>query len=175
MIVTTPYSKNFAKIVNSSNLMYDKRKMEVKKHESHTLNDVELKLEDYLKKIEHPFLIAFAYKSRFSRKFVKKIFFMEKQPFIADSQMLQRLPDMVFSHIDDEVVMMSIETGEYFGLNPVASRIWELLEKPHTFRRLIDLLMLEFDIDEPTCQNDVMNFLNQLMGKRLVITVNETI
>jgi len=98
---------------------------------------------------------------------------MEKQPFITDGQMLQRQPDMVFSHIDDEVVMMSIEAGEYYGLNPVASRIWELLEKPHTFGRLIDLLMLEFDIDEATCQNDVMNFLHQLMDKGLVITMNE--
>ena len=98
---------------------------------------------------------------------------MEKQSFMDDGQMLQRQPDMVFSHIDDEVVMMSIETGEYYGLNPVASRIWELLEKPHTFRRLVDLLMQEFDIDEPACQKDVTNFLNQLMDKKLVITVDE--
>ena len=98
---------------------------------------------------------------------------MEKQPFIADGQMLQRQSNMVFSHIDDEVVMMSIEAGEYYGLNPVASRIWELLEKPHAFRRLIDLLMQEFDIDEATCQKDVLNFLNQLMDKGLIITVNE--
>ena len=100
---------------------------------------------------------------------------MEKQSFIADDQMLQRQPDMVFSNIDDEVVMLSIETGEYYGLNPVASRIWELLEEPHTFRRLIDLLMQEFDIDEPACQKDVTSFLYQLMDKKLVITVGETI
>ena len=98
---------------------------------------------------------------------------MEKQSFITDGQMLQRQPNMVFSHIDDEVVMMSIEAGEYYGLNPVASRIWELLEKPHTFGRLIDLLMLEFDIDKSTCQKDVTNFLNQLVDKGLVITVSD--
>ena len=98
---------------------------------------------------------------------------MEKQPFITDGQLLQRQPDMVFSHIDDEVVMMSIEAGEYYGLNPVASRIWDLLEKPHTFCRLIDLLMLEFDIDKSTCQKDVTNFLNQLVDKGLVVTVSD--
>ena len=98
---------------------------------------------------------------------------MEKQSFIADDKILQRQPDMVFSHIDDEVVMMSIETGEYYGLNTVASRIWELLEKPHTFRWLVDLLIQEFDIDESKCQNDVTVFLNQLMDKHLVISTNK--
>ena len=94
---------------------------------------------------------------------------MEKHFFTAGNQSLQRHPDMVFSHIDDEVVMMSIETGEYYGLNPVASRIWELLEKPYTFDRLIHILMQEFDIDETSCYKDVTRFLEQLTEKKLVI------
>ncbi len=95
---------------------------------------------------------------------------MDQKPFITPHQLLQRQPDMVFSHIDDEVVMMSIETGEYYGLNPVASRIWELLETPHTFNQLIDKLMQEFDIDEASCQRDVEAFLKQMMEKKLVVT-----
>ena len=96
---------------------------------------------------------------------------MEKHHFIADSCLLQRQPDMVFSHIDNEVVMMSIETGDYYGLNPVASRIWELLENQHTFKWLIRQLMQEFDIDETACRNDVMRFLNQMTDKKLIAVV----
>jgi hypothetical protein len=97
---------------------------------------------------------------------------MDKQPPITGNRLLQRQPDMVFSHIDDEVVMMSIETGEYYGLNPVASRIWELLETPCTFHQLVNMLMQEFDIDETACQKDVMKFLDQLMEKKLVFAVD---
>ncbi len=89
-----------------------------------------------------------------------------------ENQPIQRNPDMLFSHIDDEVVMMSIETGEYYGLNPVASRIWELLEHPHTMEQLIDKLLQEFDIDESTCRRDVQTFLKQLAGKQLIVTVD---
>lgn len=96
---------------------------------------------------------------------------METPFSFTDSHLLQRDPDMVFSHIDDEVVMMSIETSEYYGLNPVASRIWELLEKPHTFNGLVNALMHEFDVDETTCRNDVMTFLAQLIEKRLTTVV----
>ena len=34
----------------------------------------------------------------------------------------------------DEAVMMSIEAGRYYGLNAVASRIWELLESSEDCR-----------------------------------------
>ncbi|MDR1156582.1 MAG: lasso peptide biosynthesis PqqD family chaperone [Bacteroidales bacterium] len=95
---------------------------------------------------------------------------MKNSSLIADSRLLQRQPDMVFTHIDDEVVMMSIETGEYYGLNPIASRIWELLEKPQTFDQLIDRLTQEFNIDKVTCQKDVMKFLGQLMEKKLLVS-----
>ena len=97
---------------------------------------------------------------------------MEKYFQITGDQLLQRCTDVVFSHIDDEVVMMNIETGEYYGLNAVASRIWEALENPITFDRLINLLMQEFDIDETTCHNDVARFLNQMAEKKLVNNKN---
>ncbi|MDR2037957.1 MAG: lasso peptide biosynthesis PqqD family chaperone [Bacteroidales bacterium] len=86
-------------------------------------------------------------------------------------QLIQRQPEMVFSRIDEEVVMMSIETGEYYGLNPVATRIWELLENPLTFDTLIDALLQEFDIDRDTCCEEVESFLKKLQEKRLIIVI----
>jgi hypothetical protein len=94
---------------------------------------------------------------------------MDKQDI--SRQLLQRRPDMLFSHIDDEVVMMSIESGEYYGLNPIASKIWELLEKPHTTVQLVELLMQEFDVDEQTCREDVLQFLRQMLQKNLITVV----
>lgn len=88
---------------------------------------------------------------------------------ICDDQMLQRRPDMLFSSIDDEVVMMSVESGEYYGLNAVASRIWELLESPCTFGRLVNQLLREFDIDEETCRRDVLVFLDRMLKKDLIV------
>ena len=89
-----------------------------------------------------------------------------------ENRPIQRPSDMLFSHIDDEVVMMSIKTGEYYGLNSVASRIWELLEHPHTFEELIGKLALEFDIDEGICRKDVHAFLSQLAENQLIIAAD---
>ena len=36
----------------------------------------------------------------------------------------------ISGRLHDELVMMDMEKGKYFSLNPVATRIWDLLEKP---------------------------------------------
>jgi len=82
---------------------------------------------------------------------------------------IKRNPELVSSDIDGETVMMSIEKGEYFGLDSVGSRIWELIENPIEVNRLIELLLEEFEVDREQCQADTFEFLNLLHDKNLLI------
>lgn len=81
---------------------------------------------------------------------------------------IARNEEIVSSHMDDEIVMMSIEQGEYYGINPVGSRIWELLEQPRTFAGLCDILLEEYDVPVEECRRDVLAFIEQLFEKKLV-------
>ena len=80
----------------------------------------------------------------------------------------QRSPEMVHSSIDGEVVMMSMEKGEYFGLNAMGSRIWELLAKPHSIEELCHELMRSFEVDQETCLSEVSRFLGEIADQKLV-------
>jgi len=71
--------------------------------------------------------------------------------------------------MDGETVMMSIESGEYFGLNSVGSRMWELIENPIKVNTLIELLLDEFDVSLEQCEAETMEFLNHLYEKKLLI------
>lgn len=73
-----------------------------------------------------------------------------------------RTKDIVASDIDGEVVMMSVEKGQYYSLDPVGSRVWELIEKPVKVAVLIDALLLKYDVDRETCERDVLAFLEEL-------------
>jgi len=73
--------------------------------------------------------------------------------------------------MDNETVMMSIENGEYYGINSVGSRIWELLDQPRSILELTDLLLEEFDVPENECQQDVMEFVEKLVEKKLLIVL----
>lgn len=72
------------------------------------------------------------------------------------------------SHIDDEVVMMSSEKGMYYNLNPIGSRIWELLDTPQSLESLCAQLMEEYDVDEATCKQETEEFIQSLLERGLV-------
>lgn len=82
---------------------------------------------------------------------------------------IMRNSDIISSEMDEETVMMNIEQGEYYGVNPVGSRIWELLETPWTFGSLCAQLRKEFDVSEEECKRDVGEFVNVMREKNLVL------
>ena len=78
--------------------------------------------------------------------------------------------EVLSSKIDEEVVLMSIEADSYFGLDPIASHIWELLSiKPATINELVQTLMDEYDIDKEICLKDVKAFVNTMSERKLII------
>lgn len=58
--------------------------------------------------------------------------------------------------------------GEYFALDPIGSRVWEMLETPMTLQEIVGKLGTEFSVDESTCAADVGAFLEELRGANLV-------
>ena len=76
--------------------------------------------------------------------------------------------EILSSDMDGETVMMSIENGEYYGLNPVGSRIWTLLEAPHSLNEIIKILLEEFEVEEAECISDMQTFVTDLLDKKLV-------
>ena len=68
----------------------------------------------------------------------------------------------------EEDVMMSVVEGRYYGLNAVASRIWELLDSPKTVAHLCAQICQEFEVDEQTCEAEVLKFVNELIANGVV-------
>jgi hypothetical protein len=83
--------------------------------------------------------------------------------------MIQRSTDDPWTTIDGEVLMMSIERGQYFALNGVASRIWELLEKPVEPEAIAAGLTAEYDVPAATCAAQLERFLQQLRDRGMLI------
>lgn len=81
-------------------------------------------------------------------------------------------PEVLSSKIDEEVILMSIEADSYFGLDPVASRIWEILStQPASVDELVAAMMEEYETDEETCRKDVQDFIDDMSGRKLILPV----
>lgn len=70
--------------------------------------------------------------------------------------------------LDGEKVMMNLERGEYFMMNEVGSRIWEIISKPINVKDIIETLRSEYEVDEETCKCTVIDFLTGLNHAKLI-------
>ena len=93
----------------------------------------------------------------------------QEQPKITLDTKVQRDPKQEFSAIDNEVVMLSLKNGEYYYLNPVASKIWELIKEPQKINILIDVLSDEYIVKKDVCRQDVLECINDFSSKGLII------
>jgi hypothetical protein len=81
--------------------------------------------------------------------------------------------NIVFNEMDGETIMMSIENGEYYGINSIGSRIWTLLESPKAVSEICDTLLRDYDVTPEQCAQDVLHFLNKMAEKGVVRIVTE--
>lgn len=70
--------------------------------------------------------------------------------------------------LDGEKVMMNLDKGEYFMMNEVGSRIWEIISEPINVEEIINTLRNEYEVDEETCKDTVIEFLGRLDNADLI-------
>ena len=75
----------------------------------------------------------------------------------------------ISGRLHDELVMMDIDQGKYFSLNPVATRIWDLLEKPMVVDELCLLLMEEYEVTDEQCRAEVREVLEEMVRLGIVL------
>ena len=69
---------------------------------------------------------------------------------------------------EDGAVILDIEQGICFSLNPVGLRIWELLKKRCSIDQIADALGEEFSVSRDQLLSDATEFVEALEGKHLI-------
>ena len=72
-----------------------------------------------------------------------------------------RNEQIIDGELDDNQVMMHLDKGKYFGLDPVAKRIWELIEEPKNITEITSALLEEFEVSAAQCKQEVKIFLDK--------------
>jgi hypothetical protein len=70
--------------------------------------------------------------------------------------------------LQGEAVVLNLESGTYFGLNPLGARIWELIKKPTMVSDVLGDLLKEYSVNEDECKTDLLTFLHQLQQQKLL-------
>nr|WP_298248828.1 PqqD family peptide modification chaperone [uncultured Halomonas sp.] len=76
-------------------------------------------------------------------------------------------PGLVAAELDGDLVMMDAESGQYYGISGIGPRAFELLTSPISVDGLVKTITSEYEIDEKTCRQDVLKFLDLLTENNL--------
>ncbi len=84
-----------------------------------------------------------------------------------------RFSELMSAPVDKEIVILSLASNHYVGLDEIGRRVWELIEQPRRVDELCRQLTREFDATEEQIAGDVLPFLSQLENEGLVHVVAE--
>ena len=90
------------------------------------------------------------------------------RPRISLQSLVARTPEFVGSKIDDKTALLSIRNGAYYGMDPVGSRVWELIAQPVRASAICETLFGEFNVEKAVCEKQVLAFLQQLADADLL-------
>jgi hypothetical protein len=76
--------------------------------------------------------------------------------------------DVVFRELEGEAVLLNLETGVYFGLNEVGTRIWSLLQEGVSLTQVLDQIQDEYTVSAEVLQEDLLRLVEQMLEKGLV-------
>ena len=68
----------------------------------------------------------------------------------------------------DEVVVLDLNSGTYYGLDELGARIWTLIEQPVSLCTIREAIMSEYEVDADTCNRDILAFVNKMQAAGLV-------
>jgi hypothetical protein len=68
-----------------------------------------------------------------------------------------------------ETVLLDLDSEEFFGLDGVGARAFELFEQPRRLDAVINTLLEEYDVDRETLRADVADLVSALLARNLLV------
>ena len=81
---------------------------------------------------------------------------------------VQSSEDVVAQKVGEEMVLLDLESGVYYGLDAVGSRVWELLMEHGRLRVVFETMAEEYDVTPELLQQDLLHLLQELQARGLI-------
>ena len=76
---------------------------------------------------------------------------------------------VTFQQVGDETVLLNLASGQYFGLNTVGTRIWQLLTQGHNRSQICQIIATEFSAPMTDIERDTDALLTALLDNGLIL------
>ena len=80
-----------------------------------------------------------------------------------------RVPDdVLISQLQEESVILNLDSERYFGLDDVGTRMLSVLSTSESIEAAYESLMEEYDVDGQTLRQDLLALIESLLQKGVV-------
>ena len=88
---------------------------------------------------------------------------------ISERSVIEAAEGQVSSELGEEVAILHLQSGVYYGLDPVGARVWNLLqEEPRKVNEIRDTLLEEYDVEPERCTRDLLALLQKMAEEGLI-------
>jgi ornithine carbamoyltransferase len=70
--------------------------------------------------------------------------------------------------VDGEMVLLDMESENYFGLDEVGTAIWQAMQENESLQEVFEVLMEQYEVEAEVLQNDLSEFVEKLLESGLV-------
>jgi hypothetical protein len=74
----------------------------------------------------------------------------------------------ISSAMGAEQAILQLDSGKYFGLNPVGARVWQLAAEPRKVSEILATLLAEYEVPADRCRADLFALLQKLQAAGLI-------
>ena len=76
--------------------------------------------------------------------------------------------NVLTQEVSGEMVLMDLSSEQYFGLDAVGTRVWNLLDQGTAPADLLSILLREYEVEQLQLESDIEELLGQLLEAGLV-------
>lgn len=84
------------------------------------------------------------------------------------NQTIALSPDVISQEVSGETVLLDLESENYYGLDEVGTRIWQLIKETNELQSIFNTLLEEYNVSEERLQLDLTTLLTEIEGLGLV-------
>ena len=70
--------------------------------------------------------------------------------------------------VDDEMVILNTESGEYFGLDEMGALMWQHFSQDDSIQETFDRISDIYEVESAQLQNDIFTFIQKLENAGLI-------
>ncbi len=82
---------------------------------------------------------------------------------------ISRAESAISTELDNETIILDTSSGVYSGLDLVGTTIWDTIENPTSFSKIVQTILADYSVSEQECISDLIKFLHKLSDLNLIV------